>query len=92
MNRATITDNSSSSGASSPRVSVVHQPIEEISIYGNLLANLAFFNIYKENVAIADPDNLGFSISGDGATGNRLFNVPENNFNIWSNYEVQTIP
>ncbi|MEM9246431.1 MAG: TonB-dependent siderophore receptor, partial [Cyanobacteria bacterium P01_F01_bin.153] len=159
------TENSSSSDAFSPRVGVVYQPIEEISIYGsysrsffpnsartvegdvlepergeqfevgvraellegNLVANLAFFNIDKENVAVTDPNNPGFSIasagqrsrgieldiigeilpgwnvvanyayldtevtaSGDGTTGNRLFNVPENNFNLWSNYEFQT--
>ncbi|MEM6839812.1 MAG: TonB-dependent siderophore receptor [Cyanobacteria bacterium P01_C01_bin.120] len=87
--------------AFTPRVGLVYQPIEEVSLYGSystsflpntattvegelikpergeqfeigaraellegrLTANLALFDITKENVATADPDNFGFSIA-----------------------------
>lgn len=87
--------------AFSPRVGLVYQPIEAVSIYGSfsrsfvpnsqtnvdgeilppergeqfeigtraellegrLTANLAFFNITKENVATTDPDNIFFSVA-----------------------------
>ena len=87
--------------AFTPRVGLVYQPIEEISLYGSystsflpntattvegelikpergeqfeigaraellegrLTANLAFFDITKENVATTDPDNFGFSVA-----------------------------
>ncbi|MEM0978700.1 MAG: TonB-dependent siderophore receptor [Cyanobacteria bacterium P01_H01_bin.58] len=158
-------ETSSSSDAFSPRLGLVYQPTEAISLYGsysrsfvpntgrtadgnilepergeqfevgvraellegNLVANLAFFDIDKENVAVADPAGNGFFIaaagqssrgieldvlgeilpgwnvvanyayldtevtaSDDGTTGNDLFNVPEHNFNLWTNYEIQT--
>ena len=87
--------------AFTPRVGLVYQPIEEVSLYssyttsfvpntettvdgeilepergeqfeigaraelldGRLTANLAFFNITKENVATIDPDNILFSVA-----------------------------
>ncbi|MBE7385520.1 MAG: TonB-dependent siderophore receptor [Leptolyngbya sp. SIO1E4] len=87
--------------AFTPRVGVVYQPIEAVSLYGSystsfspntattvdgelldpergeqfeigaraellegrLVANLAFFDITKENVATTDPDNLGSSVA-----------------------------
>ncbi|MEM6453198.1 MAG: TonB-dependent siderophore receptor [Cyanobacteria bacterium P01_D01_bin.105] len=95
-----------------------------------LFANLALFNITKQNVATLDPDSLpgeNFSVptgeqrsrgveldvvgevlpgwdivanyaytdaditeDNNGQEGNRLFGVPEHNFNLWSNYEIQT--
>ncbi|MGD1904395.1 MAG: TonB-dependent siderophore receptor, partial [Leptolyngbyaceae cyanobacterium] len=92
--------------AFSPRIGLVYQPIEELSLYGSystsfvpsdaitststllgaergeqfeigaraellggrLIANLALFNLTKQNVAVADPNfppNLGFSIGTD---------------------------
>ena len=150
--------------AFSPRVGLVYQPIEEISLYtsysqsfapnfgntesgdtlepeqgeqfeigtraalldGRLVAGLALFNITKQNVATADPNNPLFSVAvgeqrsrgieldvigeilpgwnivanyaytdaeitedNDGLEGNQLFGVPEHNFNLWTNYEIQ---
>ncbi|ESA33713.1 hypothetical protein N836_20645 [Leptolyngbya sp. Heron Island J] len=87
--------------AFTPRIGVVYQPIEEVSLYGSystsflpntattvegeliqpergkqfeigaraellegrLTANLALFDITKENVATADPDNFGSSVA-----------------------------
>ncbi|MEL6401217.1 MAG: TonB-dependent receptor, partial [Cyanobacteria bacterium J06626_4] len=87
--------------AFTPRVGLVYQPIEELSLYGSyttsfvpntdtteageilepergeqfeigaraelldgrLTANLAFFDITKENVATTDPDNIFFSVA-----------------------------
>ncbi|MEM1254642.1 MAG: TonB-dependent receptor [Cyanobacteria bacterium P01_H01_bin.21] len=87
--------------AFTPRIGVVYQPIEEVSLYGSystsflpntattvegelmkpergeqfeigaraellegrLTANLALFDITKENVATADPDNFSFSVA-----------------------------
>ncbi|MEO0985321.1 MAG: TonB-dependent siderophore receptor [Cyanobacteria bacterium J06639_14] len=95
---------------------------------GNLVANLAFFDIDRTNVAITDALNPGFLV-GEGsenirgieldvvgeilpgwnvvanyayldseitesddaaAIGNRQRNIPEHNFNLWSNYTVQS--
>ncbi|MEL6401401.1 MAG: TonB-dependent receptor [Cyanobacteria bacterium J06626_4] len=87
--------------AFTPRLGLVYQPIEEVSLYGSyttsflpnsattvddeilepeqgeqfeigaraellegrLVANLAFFDITKENVATTDPDNIFFSVA-----------------------------
>ncbi|MEM9007171.1 MAG: TonB-dependent siderophore receptor [Cyanobacteria bacterium P01_F01_bin.86] len=153
-----------SDDAFSPRVGLVYQPIDEVSLYtsysrsfapnfgttvsgdilepergtqfeigtraelldGRLVANLALFNLVKENVATTDPDNVLFSIAvgeqrsrgveldvigeilpgwnvvanyaytdteitedNDGLEGNRLFGVPEHNFNLWTTYDFQ---
>jgi len=151
--------------AFSPRLGIVYQPIEELSLYGSysrsffpnfasnvegdilpaeqgeqfevgirgefldgrLISNLALFNLTRQNVATTDPDNPDFSIAtgeqrsrgveldvageilpgwniianyayidaeitedNDLPVGNRLFNVPEHSFNLWTNYEIQT--
>ena len=153
--------------AFSPRVGLVYQPIEEVSLYGSfsqsfnpntattvdneiippergeqfeigaraellegkLTANLALFNITKQNVANPDPNNLMFfvatgeirsrgielDVTGEilpgwnvianyaytdadiiedntGIEDNRLFGVPENNFNLWTTYDIQNGP
>ncbi|NEQ32330.1 MAG: TonB-dependent receptor [Leptolyngbya sp. SIO4C5] len=150
--------------AFSPRIGLVYQPIEEVSLYtsysqsfapnfgntesgdplepeqgeqfevgaraelldGRLVAGLALFNITKQNVATTDPNNPLFSVAvgeqrsrgveldvigeilpgwnivanyaytdteitedNDGLEGNQLFGVPEHNFNLWTNYEIQ---
>ena len=87
--------------ALSPRIGLLYQPIEEVSLYGSystsfvpnseitidgglldpergeqfeigiraellnrrLTANLAFFELTKQNVATPDPDNFGFSVA-----------------------------
>ncbi|MGD1851802.1 MAG: TonB-dependent siderophore receptor [Cyanophyceae cyanobacterium] len=150
-----------------PRVGLVYQPIDNLSLYGSfstsfrpnsgqnragniiepergkqfevgaraelfegrLTANLALFHITKTNVATADPtalptDNFvvatgeqrsqgveldiigeilpGWNIVANyaytdaditedntGIEGNRLFGVPEHNFNLWTSYEIQ---
>ena len=151
--------------AVNPRLGIVYQPIEELSLYGSfsrsffpnsatnvegeilavergdqfeigvrgeflnnrLTSSLALFNLTRQNVATTDPDNPDFSIAtgeqrsrgieidiageilpgwnaianyayidaeitedNDLSVGNRLFNVPEHNFNVWTNYELQT--
>lgn len=151
--------------AFTPRLGLIYQPIEEISLYGSfsrsfnpnsattvaggildpergeqfeigargelldgrLVTSLALFTISKTNVATSDPNNplfsvnsgsqrnrgLEFDIAGellpgwnlianyayidseitaanDPTQGNRIFNVPEHNFNLWTNYEIQT--
>ncbi|MEM7794617.1 MAG: TonB-dependent siderophore receptor [Cyanobacteria bacterium P01_C01_bin.118] len=172
----TITDNitdtetsNQNDDAFSPRVGLVYQPIEELSLYGSystsfvpnsattidgdlldpeegeqfevgakaelldgrLTANLALFHITKQNVATPDPnDPLGIAsvatgeqrsqgveldVAGEilsgwniianyaytdaditednsGLEGNRLFGVPEHNFNLWTTYDIQTGP
>ncbi|AFZ30913.1 TonB-dependent siderophore receptor [Gloeocapsa sp. PCC 7428] len=150
--------------AFSPRVGIVYQPIEPISLYASyarsftpvlfgtafdgspfepergtqyevgvkadlsnqLSATLAFYNLTRTNVPTDDPDNIGFSIqtgeqrsrgielniggeilpgwniiAGYAYTdaqitqdnifpvGNRLNNVPENSFNLWTTYQIQ---
>ena len=151
--------------AFSPRLGLVYQPIEELSLYGSfsrsfvpntaqtsnfeiippeqgeqfevgaraelldgrLIANIAFFNLTKRNVANPDPNNNRFSVAtgeqrsrgieldiageilpgwniianyaytnaeitedNTGIEGNRLFGVPENNFNLWTTYDIQS--
>lgn len=151
--------------AFTPRLGLVYQPIEEVSLYGSfsrsftpnsgrtvigdilepergeqfemgargefldrrLTTSLALFTISKTNVSTGDPNNplfvvnsgsqrnrgVEFDIAGelmpgwnlianyayidseitsanDPTQGNRLFNVPEHNFNLWTNYEIQT--
>ncbi|MEM6503439.1 MAG: TonB-dependent siderophore receptor [Cyanobacteria bacterium P01_C01_bin.89] len=150
-----------------PRVGIVYQPVDNLSLYGSystsfnpnagrnrsgsiiepergrqfevgaraelfdgrLTANLALFHITKTNVATADPEALptdnfvvatgeqrsqgveldvigeilpGWNIVANyaytdaditedntGIEGNRLFGVPEHNFNLWTSYEIQ---
>ena len=163
----TSTVSSQSAFAFSPRLGVVYQPTEEISLYtsygrsfnpnsvldaagnildpeqgeqfevgvraellgGDFVANLALYDLEKQNVAVADPavngrfvtsnqrsrgielDLIGEILPGWNVVanyaytdavisdspnpavspeGNRLFNVPEHNFNFWTNYEIQT--
>ncbi|MEM8544402.1 MAG: TonB-dependent siderophore receptor [Cyanobacteria bacterium P01_H01_bin.119] len=151
--------------AFSPRLGVVYQPIEELSLYGSfsrsfvpniaqtsnleiippergeqfevgaraelldgrVIANIAFFNLTKRNVANPDPNNTMFSVAtgeqrsrgieldiageilpgwniianyaytdaditedNTGIEGNRLYGVPENNFNLWTTYDIQS--
>ncbi|MEO0490333.1 MAG: TonB-dependent siderophore receptor, partial [Cyanobacteria bacterium J06659_2] len=153
--------------AFSPRVGLVYQPIEAVSLYssystsfvpnsettfdgdlldpergeqfeigirtelldGRLMTNLAFFDLTKRNVATPDPNNFGSSIAtgeqrsrgieldvagemlpgwniianyaftdadvtqdNSGLEGNRLFGVPEHNFNLWTTYDIQDGP
>ncbi|NEQ42346.1 MAG: TonB-dependent receptor [Leptolyngbya sp. SIOISBB] len=150
--------------AFSPRLGLVYQPVEELSLYtsysqsfapnfgntesgdtlepeqgeqfevgaraelleGRLVAGLALFNVTKQNVSTADPNNSLFVVAvgeqrsrgveldvigeilpgwnvvanyaytdteitedNDGLEGNQLFGVPEHNFNLWTNYEIQ---
>ena len=158
-------EDSTFNDAFSPRLGIVYQPIEELSLYSSysrsffpnsattvageilpvergeqfeigvrgeflndrLTSSLALFNLTRQNVATTDPENPNFSIAtgeqrsrgieldvageilpgwnaianyayidaeitedNDIPVGNRLFNVPENNFNLWTNYELQT--
>ncbi|MEM7061875.1 MAG: TonB-dependent receptor [Cyanobacteria bacterium P01_B01_bin.77] len=153
--------------AFTPRIGLVYQPIEELSLYGSyttsfvpntattvngdvlepergeqfeigargellegrLTANLALFDLTKKNVATTDPDNIFFSVATgeqrsrgieldiageilpgwniianyayidaditedeDGNQGNRLRNIPENNINLWTTYDIQDGP
>ena len=150
--------------AFSPRIGLVYQPIDEVSLYGSFsrsfipntattfeneiippergeqfeigvraellegrfTTNLALFHITKQNVANPDPNNPRFfvatgelrsrgvelDIAGEilpgwnvianyaytdaditedntGIEDNRLFGVPENNFNLWTTYDIQ---
>ena len=97
----TASESTQNEDAFSPRVGLVYQPIEEVSLYGSystsfvpnsettvdgellnpergeqfevgvraellegrFIANLAFFDLTKQNVATPDPDNLTFSIA-----------------------------
>ncbi|MEM7061895.1 MAG: TonB-dependent receptor [Cyanobacteria bacterium P01_B01_bin.77] len=156
-----------SESAFSPRVGLVYQPIEDVSLFasysrsfvpnpattlgrdlldpeageqfevgvkaelldGRLAANLAYFDITLQNVSTPDPVNQGFSIAtgeersrgveldvageilsgwnvianyayidaeitedNSGLEGNRKFNVPEHNFNLWTTYDIQSGP
>ncbi|MEM6521272.1 MAG: TonB-dependent receptor [Cyanobacteria bacterium P01_C01_bin.70] len=160
-------DSTLNEDAFTPRVGLVYQPIEELSLYGSyttsfvpntattfngdllepergeqfeigaradllagrLTANLALFNLTKENVATTDPDNIFFSVATgeqrsrgieldiageilpgwniianyayidaeikedeDGNEGNRLRNIPEHTFNLWTTYDIQAGP
>ncbi len=151
--------------AFSPRVGLIYQPIEELSLYGSfsrsffpnsattvagdilppqrgeqfeagirgefldgrLIGNLALFNLTRQNLPTSDPNNPQFSVAtgeqrsrgveldiageilpgwnmianyayldaeitedDDIPEGNRLFNVPEHSFNIWTNYQIQS--
>ncbi|MEM0980068.1 MAG: TonB-dependent siderophore receptor [Cyanobacteria bacterium P01_H01_bin.58] len=153
--------------AFSPRVGVVYQPIEEVSLFtsysrsfapntatafdgailqpergeqfevgakaelldGQLAVSLAYFDITLENVATPDPNfpqffvatgeqrsrgaefdligeilprwnlvtNYAYTdakITSDNSDleGNRLFSVPEHNFNLWTTYDIQNGP
>ncbi|NEQ30132.1 MAG: TonB-dependent siderophore receptor [Leptolyngbya sp. SIO4C5] len=164
-NNLTDTETTQNDDAFSPRVGLVYQPTEEVSLFGSysrsfvpngaftfagdllepeqgeqfevgvktelldgrLSASLAYFDITKQNVATTDPDNPFFSIAtgeersrgveldvigellpgwnlvanyaytdaritqdNSGLEGNRRFSVPEHNFNLWTNYEIQT--
>jgi iron complex outermembrane recepter protein len=154
---------SQSGDAFSPRIGVVYQPIQPISLYASysrsfapnsgttfegdpfqpergtqyevgvkadvndrLSATLALYDLTRSNILTEDPDNSGFSIqtgeqrsqgvelsiagellpgwniiAGYAYTdaeitedntlpvGNRLANVPENSFNLWTTYEIQ---
>ncbi|QYO63656.1 TonB-dependent siderophore receptor [Leptolyngbya sp. 7M] len=157
------TETFQSGDAFSPRLGIVYQPIEPISLYANcsrsftpaigrsgdnepfepgrgtqyeigikadindgLSATLALYDLKRTNVTTRDPDNPNFSIqtgeqnsrgvelnvageilpgwniiAGYAYTdaritedntfevGNRLNNVPEHAFNIWTSYEIQ---
>jgi len=164
---ATKTEETQNDDALTPRVGLVYQPIEPVSLYasysqsfvpnnamavtgeflevergeqievgvraellgGSFITSLAYFNITKENVATPDPNNVLFSIASGkqrsrgieldamgeilpgwnlianyayidskitedngGLEGNRLFNVPEHNANLWTTYEIQGGP
>ena len=155
--------------AFSPRLGLVYQPTEELSLYGSfsrsfvpntaqtaigdvvppergeqfeigvradlldgrLVANLSFFDLTKQNVATPDPNNFGFFVAtgeqrsrgieldvageilpgwnvianyaltdatitssntANAPEGNRLYSVPQNNFNFWSTYDIQSGP
>ncbi|NEP61508.1 MAG: TonB-dependent siderophore receptor, partial [Symploca sp. SIO2G7] len=161
------TEVTQSESAFTPRVGLVYQPIEEISLFGSysrsfvpnpattsggsildpergeqfefgikaelldgrLAANLAYFDITLKNVATFDPVNPFFAtatgeersrgveidLAGEilpgwnvianyayidariteddsGLEGNRRFNVPKNNFNLWTTYDIQDGP
>ncbi|MEM1279053.1 MAG: TonB-dependent siderophore receptor [Cyanobacteria bacterium P01_H01_bin.152] len=160
-------ETSQNEDAFSPRIGLVYQPIEAVSLYGSfsrsfapntgttfegdllepergeqfeigaraellagrLTANLALFNITKQNVETPDPNNFssvvatgeqrsqGIELDVAGAVspgwniianyaytdaditednsdieGNRLFGVPEHNFNLWTTYDIQDGP
>ncbi|MBE7385517.1 MAG: TonB-dependent receptor [Leptolyngbya sp. SIO1E4] len=163
----TGSESSQSDDAFSPRIGLVYQPIEEVSLYssfsrsffpnsgiteddeilppergeqfeigaraelleGRLTANLAWFNVTKQNVANPapnDPTNtfsvatgeqrsrgIELDIAGEvlpgwniianyaftdaditedntGLEGNRVFGVPDHNFNLWTTYDIQS--
>ena len=150
--------------AFSPRLGIVYQPVEPVSLYASythsftpvggadvdgepfdpergtgfevgvkadiipdrLFSTLALYNTTLTNVTTSDPDNPGFDIQtgeqrsrgieldiqgeilpgwnifagyaytdaeitedNDIPEGNRLTNVPEHNFNLWTNYTIQ---
>ncbi|MEM7773727.1 MAG: TonB-dependent siderophore receptor, partial [Cyanobacteria bacterium P01_A01_bin.37] len=160
-------ETSQNEDAFSPRIGLVYQPIEAVSLYGSfsrsfapntgttfegdllepergeqfeigaraellagrLTANLALFNITKQNVSTPDPNNFGsvvatgeqrsrgieLDVAGAVLPGwniianyaytdaditednsdiedNRLFGVPEHNFNLWTTYDIQDGP
>ncbi|PSB48814.1 TonB-dependent siderophore receptor [Cyanosarcina cf. burmensis CCALA 770] len=158
------TETSQSGDAFSPRLGIVYQPIEPISLYASytrsfapsygrsaddepfepgrgtqyeigvkadindrLSATLALYDLTRTNVTTADPDNPDFEIqtgeqnsqgvelfvSGEilpgwniiggyaytdaqitqdetFAIGNRINNVAESSFNLWTSYEIQS--
>lgn len=172
LNRPTLfnptgSEASTSDDAFSPRLGVVYQPVEPLSLFasysrsfspnsaqtvagdvlepeegeqfevgaraelldGRFVASVAYFDITKQNVATSDPNNFLFFIpSGErssqgvevdligeilpgwnivanyaytdteitednsGLEGNELFGVPEHNFNLWTNYDIQSGP
>ena len=156
-------DDFSQEQAFSPRVGIVYQPIEPISLYASygrsfnqatstfsaaqpepergeqyeigakfdisnrLAATLAFYNLTRSNLPTTDPNNpslsiqvgeqrsrgIEFDISGEilpgwniivgyaytdaiitednnFEVGNRLNNVPEHAFNVWTTYRIQS--
>ncbi|MFG6101423.1 TonB-dependent siderophore receptor [Leptothoe sp. EHU-05/26/07-4] len=160
-------ESSQSEDSFNPRIGIVYQPIEDVSLYGSfsqsfapnegttfegdflepeegkqfeigaraelldgrLVANLALFDLTKKNVSTPDPNNINFvvptgeqrsrgielDVAGEvlpgwniianysftdaditednsGLEGNRLFGVPENNFNLWTTYDIQDGP
>ncbi|WP_017653589.1 TonB-dependent siderophore receptor [Fortiea contorta] len=163
-NFVTNTQTQVSGSAFSPRVGIVYQPIQPVSLYANysssftpvagiafdgstfqaesgtqyevgvkadltnkLSAALAFYDLTRSNVLTTDPVRPGFSIqTGEQnsrglelslggeilpgwnifagyaytdakitkdntfAVGNRLNNAPENSFNLWTSYEIQS--
>ncbi|MEM6435545.1 MAG: TonB-dependent receptor [Cyanobacteria bacterium P01_D01_bin.115] len=163
----TASESSLSEDAFSPRIGLVYQPIEEVSLFtsysrsfvpntattingdilepergeqfeigakaelldGRLAASLAYFDITLQNVATPDPNFPRFSVAtgeqrsqgvefdligeilpgwnlvtnyaytdarvtsdNNDLEGNRLFNVPEHNFNLWTTYDIQEGP
>ncbi|MEM8611844.1 MAG: TonB-dependent siderophore receptor [Cyanobacteria bacterium P01_H01_bin.105] len=167
LNPAAASETSTNDDAFSPRLGIVYQPVEPLSLFasysrsfspnaartatgdiiepeegeqfevgaraelldGRFIASVAYFNITKQNVATPDPNNFLFSIaSGEqnsqgievdligeispgwnlvanyaytdteitednsGQEGNELFGVPEHNFNLWTNYNIQSGP
>ncbi|MEM9978315.1 MAG: TonB-dependent siderophore receptor, partial [Cyanobacteria bacterium P01_D01_bin.2] len=167
LNPAAASETSTNDDAFSPRLGIVYQPVEPLSLFasysrsfspnaartatgdiiepeegeqfevgaraelldGRFVASVAYFNITKQNVATPDPNNFLFSIaSGEqhsqgievdligeispgwnlvanyaytdteitednsGLEGNELFGVPEHNFNLWTNYDIQSGP
>jgi iron complex outermembrane recepter protein len=159
------TETSISKSAFSPRVGIVYQPIQPVSLYASysrsftpvtglafdgssfepergtqyeigvkadisnkLSATLAFFDLTRSNALTDDPVNLGFSIqtgeqrsrglelsiggeilpgwnifagyayanatitndTNPSLVGNLLNNSPENSFNLWTTYEIQS--
>ncbi|MGD1929350.1 MAG: TonB-dependent siderophore receptor [Leptolyngbyaceae cyanobacterium] len=160
-------ETSQNENAFSPRIGLVYQPIEAVSLYGSfsrsfapnmgttfegdllepergeqfeigaraellagrLTANLALFNTTKQNVETPDPNNFGSVVAtgeqrsqgieldvagavlpgwniianyaytdaditedNSDIDGNRLFGVPEHNFNLWTTYDIQDGP
>mgnify|MGYP001799987478 CR=1 FL=1 len=160
-------DSTQTGDAFSPRLGLVYQPIEEISLFasysrsfspnpassfstdfldpeegeqyevgvkaelldGRLSANLAYFDINLQNVSTPDPNNPLFSVAigeersqgveldvageilpgwniianyayidaritedNSGLEGNRRFNVPKHNVNLWTTYDIQDGP
>ena len=167
LNPAPGSETNTNDDAFSPRLGIVYQPIEPLSLFasysrsfspnaartatgdiiepeegeqfevgaraelldGRFVASVAYFDITKQNVATPDPNNFLFSIaSGEqrsrgvevdligelspgwnvvanyaytdteitednsGLEGNELFGVPEHNFNLWTNYDIQSGP
>ncbi|MEL6232417.1 MAG: TonB-dependent siderophore receptor [Cyanobacteria bacterium J06627_3] len=165
--RATASETNTSDDAFSPRLGVVYQPVEPLSLFtsysrsfipnsartvagdviepeegeqfevgaraelldGRFIASVAYFDITKQNVSTPDPDFPTFAIAtgeqrsqgvevdligevlpgwnlvanyaytdteitedNSGLEGNRLFSVPEHNFNLWTNYDIQSGP
>ncbi|MCG8362000.1 MAG: TonB-dependent receptor [Pseudanabaenales cyanobacterium] len=153
--------------AFSPRVGLVYQPIDQVSLFasysrsfvpntdttvtgdilepergeqfevgakaelleGRFSVSLAYFHLTLQNISTPDPDNVLFSIaSGEqrsqgveldligellpgwnlvanyaftdaditednsGLEGNRVYNVPEHNFNLWTTYDIPNGP